>query len=127
MYSRTKIPINFMTCPARVMMTQRFYRVLLDFTFHSMQFVITLLYITYDRQQYIFFFLPQKASLLANSKQLGCDRITTVELMERIKHIPVNKEVRKHCWHWIGHAMRKPVMVELESHFSGTHRAKETG
>ncbi|CAG5118764.1 unnamed protein product, partial [Candidula unifasciata] len=35
------------------------------------------------------------------------DRITNVELWERTKQAPVDQEVRKRRWRWIGHTLRK--------------------
>ena len=36
------------------------------------------------------------------------DRVTNEELMERTRQIPVNEQVKKRRWRWIGHTLRKP-------------------
>ena len=36
------------------------------------------------------------------------DRITNASVWERTTHIPIEQEIRKRRWRWIGHTLRKP-------------------
>ena len=53
------------------------------------------------------------------------DKVSNTTLWERTKQLPVEKEIKKRKWRWIGHTLRKPATNITRQSLNGTHRGRE--
>lgn len=50
------------------------------------------------------------------------DKISNVELWRRTEHIPIDKEIKKRKWRWIGHTLRKEEMDIVRQALDWNHQ-----